>query len=69
MLAGREALRRTTQVLMELPERTRHVFILRRLERLSHQEIAVRLGLSVSAIEKHMLRASRHLLAHADAVR
>ena len=63
VLADREKLRRTTQVLMELPERTRHVFILRRLERLPHGEIAVRLGLSVSAVEKHMLRATRHLLA------
>jgi RNA polymerase sigma factor (sigma-70 family) len=63
--AGRQALRRTTVVLMELPERTRDVFILRRLEGLPYREIAVRLGLSVSAVEKHMVRAVRYLLANA----
>jgi RNA polymerase sigma factor (sigma-70 family) len=62
VLAGRQALRKTTWALMELPERTREVFVLRRLEELSYREIALRLGLSVSAVEKHMLRAARHLL-------
>ena len=63
--AGRQALRRTTVVLMELPERTRDVFVLRRLEGLSYREIGLRLGLSVSSVEKHMVRAVRYLLAHA----
>jgi RNA polymerase sigma-70 factor (ECF subfamily) len=48
---------------MELPARTRDVFVLRRLEGLPYNEIAKRLGLSVSAVEKHMLRATRHLVA------
>ena len=69
VLAGRQALRETTVALMELPERTRNVFVLRRLEELSYREIAHRLGLSVSAVEKHMLRAVRHLTARVEDVR
>jgi RNA polymerase sigma factor (sigma-70 family) len=65
VLAGRNALRRTTMVLMDLPERTRTVFVLRRLEGQSYREISLRLVLSVSAAEKHMVRAVRHLLAKA----
>jgi RNA polymerase sigma factor (sigma-70 family) len=65
ILAGREALHATTRALMELPERTRRVFILRRLEGLPFREIAVRLGISLSAAEKDMLAAIRHLAPRA----
>ena len=64
-LVGREALLTATAALMELPERTRTVFVLRRLEGLPYAEIASRLGLSLSAVEKHMLRAARHLVVRA----
>jgi len=60
-LLGREALGAVSAVLMELPERTRQVFVLRRLEEMSYREIALRLGLSLSAVEKDMLRAVRLL--------
>lgn len=63
ILAGRIELRETTRILLELPELTRRVFVLRRLEGLSFAEITLRLGISLSAAEKHMLRASRHLVA------
>jgi RNA polymerase sigma factor (sigma-70 family) len=68
-LAGREALRATAKALGELPERTRTIFILRRLERLSYGEIAKRVGISVSAIEKHMMRATAHLVGKAGDIR
>jgi RNA polymerase sigma-70 factor (ECF subfamily) len=60
---AREALRSTTRAIMALPERTRTIFILRRLEGLSHPEIARRLGLSLSTVEKHIQRAAKHLLS------
>jgi len=60
---AREALRSTTRAIMALPERTRTIFVLRRLEGLSHPEIARRLGLSLSAVEKHVQRAAKHLLS------
>ena len=63
-LDARETLRVATQALATLPERTRAIFILRRIEGLSVRDVAGRLGLSTSAIEKHMVRALEHLLAH-----
>lgn len=62
VLDGQERLRRASAALLELPERTRHVFVLRRLEGLRYGDVAKRLGLSVSAVEKHMQRAMAHLI-------
>ncbi len=62
-LLAREAIRATSLSLMQLPERVRRVFLLRRLEGLPFLEIARRLGVSVSAVEKDMLRAVRHLMS------
>jgi RNA polymerase sigma factor (sigma-70 family) len=47
----------------ELPPGCRRVLLLRVIERLSHQEIADRLGLARSSVEKHLLRAVRLLHA------
>lgn len=60
---AQEALRSTTRAIMALPERTRTIFVLRRLEGLSHPEIARRLGLSLSTVEKHIQRAAKQLLS------
>src|SRR5262249_14851183 len=61
VLVGKEDLQAATKALLCLPERTRTVFILRRLEGQRFQDIAVRLGISVSAVEKHMVRAVHRL--------
>jgi RNA polymerase sigma-70 factor (ECF subfamily) len=61
VLMGREKLQRTLDALAELPERTQEIFILFRVERLRQTEIAARLGVSVSAVEKHVVRAVAHL--------
>lgn len=50
----------------ELPERTRIVFALYHLHDLSHAEIANRLGIAISTIEKHMARAGAYLLKRVD---
>jgi RNA polymerase sigma-70 factor (ECF subfamily) len=65
ILAGREELRAATAALLSLPERTRTIFVLHRLEGCRYHEIAAQLGISVSAVEKHMMRAIRHLTAFA----
>ena len=61
VLSGREELHAATAALLSLPERTRTVFVLRRLEGYRHADIAAHLGISVSAVEKHMVKAIRHL--------
>ena len=61
VLSGRQELDLAVAALLSLPERTRNVFILRRLEGMRHGEIAARLGISVSAVEKHMVKAVQHL--------
>lgn len=62
VLVGRDELERATAILEELPERTRAIFLLRRLEGLRYAEIAKRLGVSVSTVEKQMCFALNHLI-------
>lgn len=62
IIAGRQDLAAVVAALMTLPERTRTIFVLRRIEGMRYRDIADRLGLSGSAVEKHMVRASLHLL-------
>ena len=59
--AAQEELTQVLQALRELPERTRYVFILVRLEQMKQVEIARGLGLSISAVEKHLRIATAHL--------
>ncbi|WP_035293560.1 RNA polymerase sigma factor [Brevundimonas bacteroides] len=61
LLQGRQELQIVLAALRELPERSRNVFILARLEQMRHAEIARRLGISVSTVEKHVVRALAHL--------
>jgi len=61
VLGGKEELQAATVALLGLPERTRTVFVLRRLEGQCFRDIAAHLGISVSAVEKHMVRAIHHL--------
>ena len=61
ILAGREALKAAVAILDQMPERTRTIFVLRRLEGMRYLEIAELLELSVSAVEKHMVRAVERL--------
>jgi len=61
VLSGREALVNVLTALDELSDTTRNIFILHRLERMKQREIAVLFNLSVSAVEKHVIRAMVHL--------
>lgn len=53
-LVGREELSMLQQALAALPERCRQVLMLRKIDGLSQREVAVRLGLSESTVEKHV---------------
>lgn len=57
VLIGKESVGQVAQALLELPERVRVAFVLHRFEGLRHPEIARRLGVSVSAVEKYVIRA------------
>jgi RNA polymerase sigma-70 factor (ECF subfamily) len=66
VLSGREELARATAILMELPERTRVIFVLRRIEGMKYKDIARHLGISVSAVEKNVSRAMSYLMERLD---
>jgi len=51
----------------QLPPQARRVFTLHKLEGLSHSEVAARLGISRSAVEKHVMAALKRLSALAPA--
>ncbi|MEP9400509.1 sigma-70 family RNA polymerase sigma factor [Sphingomonas sp. VNH70] len=57
VLEGRQAAERLREVLEELPERTRDVFVLRMLEGCRMTEVARAMGISTRAAEKHQARA------------
>jgi RNA polymerase sigma-70 factor (ECF subfamily) len=67
ILAAREALGEVADALDVLPERTRSMFLLFRLEGMKQAEIARLYGVSVSAVQKHLLKAVLHLGAWAEA--
>ncbi len=57
VLLGRESVDRLRAALLELPQRTREVFFLGRIEGMPYAEIVTRLGISLSAVNKHMAKA------------
>ncbi len=56
------------QALSELPLNCRKIFIWQKIEGLTQQEIAERLGLSKNMVEKYMIRTLRHLRDRLDAM-
>lgn len=62
ILAGKQRLAALMATLDRLPERTRTVFRLHKFDELSHAEVALRLGISRSSVEKHMMEALRALM-------
>ncbi|HEV2363493.1 MAG TPA: sigma-70 family RNA polymerase sigma factor [Caulobacteraceae bacterium] len=61
VLEGREGLERVAEVLKELPEVTREVFLLNRLEGLTYTQLAARYAMTVKQIERHMVKALTRL--------
>ena len=61
VLLGKETLHDVMAALDELSERTRDIFVLYRIEKMKQHEIASLLGLSLSAVEKHVVKAIAHL--------
>jgi RNA polymerase sigma-70 factor (ECF subfamily) len=61
VFAARARLERVKRGLDQLPARTREIFLMYRLDGLKYGEIAHRIGISVSAVEKHIARAMSFL--------
>jgi RNA polymerase sigma-70 factor (ECF subfamily) len=61
VLEAKVELKRVMDALGALSEKTRHIFILRRLEQMSCADIASFYGISVSAVEQHITKALAHL--------
>lgn len=61
VLLSQESLAEALRVLDELGPRTRDIFMLARLERMKHRDIAAVYGMTVSAVEKHVAKAAVHL--------
>jgi RNA polymerase sigma factor (sigma-70 family) len=57
VLAGDQCLERMRDALDAVSRRTRDVFFMQRLDGLSYAQIAQRLGVSLSAVEKHIATA------------
>ncbi|NTS42584.1 RNA polymerase sigma-70 factor [Flavisolibacter sp. BT320] len=60
-LETKELVQKVEQVLAALPEKCRQVYVLSRKENLSNKEIGERLHISVSTVEKHIVKALKAL--------
>ncbi len=60
-LLGRESIDRLVAALQDMPERTRDIFVLHRFEDMSYPAIADHLGVSLSAVGKHIMKALQFL--------
>jgi RNA polymerase sigma factor (sigma-70 family) len=61
VLIGKSEVEIVVGALNELTERTRSIFILCRVEGMPQREIAAKLGISISAVEKHVSKALHHI--------
>ena len=57
VLAAEECLERMREALDAVNRRTREIFFMQRLDGLSYAQIAQQMGISISAVEKHMASA------------
>jgi RNA polymerase sigma-70 factor (ECF subfamily) len=61
ILSAKQELRAALAALLSLPERTRTIFLLVRIDGCRQGDIAQQLGISVSAVEKHLARAIQYM--------
>ncbi len=63
---GQQKFAKLEQLIEELPPQCKRVFIAHKIQGASHKEIAEKLNISRSAIEKHMARALKYLATNID---
>ncbi len=62
-VAARQRLMLLSEALLDLSPQTQRVFRMHKFEGMSHPQVAQALGVSRSAVEKHMMAALKHLAA------
>jgi RNA polymerase sigma-70 factor (ECF subfamily) len=67
VVAAKELLSRVVSAINRLPDRTREIFLMHRIDKLEYSEIARQLSISESAIEKQMAKAMVMLADYAKA--
>lgn len=60
-LEARDMLNRLEAAMLRLKPKTREIFLAHRIDGCTYAEIAMRTGLSIKGVEKHMSRAIAHL--------
>ena len=63
ILVGKQRLARAAEIMQRMPPRTQQVFMLHRFEEMTYPAIAKALGISVSAVEKHITIGLKLLVA------
>jgi RNA polymerase sigma-70 factor (ECF subfamily) len=66
VVGAEQELRNVARALGELGERTRDVLVRCRIDHSKQADIARSMGISVSSVEKHLMRALSHLAKHAE---
>jgi RNA polymerase sigma factor (sigma-70 family) len=66
-VSARETLGLHCEAVAELAPKCREVYLLRKVHGLSHKEIAGRLGIAVSTVEKHLIKAVEQCDAYLEA--
>jgi RNA polymerase sigma factor (sigma-70 family) len=61
VVASRQTLAQMTEALRDLPQITRDIFVLYRLENVDKRDIAQAFGISLSTLERHLARATAHV--------
>ena len=61
VLLARQRLLRVRQGLAQMSPRTRQIFLMHRLDGMKYREIATQLGITVSAVEKHVAKGAHFL--------
>jgi RNA polymerase sigma factor (sigma-70 family) len=68
VLVGRDRLRQIDRVLAGLGPRTEHIFRRHRIDEVGQRDIAAELGITLSAVEKHLQKAYRAVAAAQRAI-
>ncbi|MBL8267995.1 RNA polymerase sigma factor [Steroidobacter sp.] len=68
VVASRDSLQHVAALLSELDDRTRNIFVLFKLEGMKQKQIAELYGIGQSTVEKHVMKATAHLIGRQQAM-